>query len=53
MKIQGVIKNSESSEVIPLWIKNNAEWWSSGIISDNEFISGIKYLIEVGIIAYQ
>ena len=31
---------------IPSWIKDNARWWSSSVISDSEFIDGIKYLIE-------
>jgi hypothetical protein len=35
---------------IPSWIKNNAGWWSSGKISDNDFISGVEYLIENKII---
>ena len=30
---------------IPNWIKNNAKWWSSGLISDSEFLAGIEYLI--------
>jgi hypothetical protein len=53
MKIQKVEKNSEPSEEIPSWVRNNAEWWSLGLISDEDFVSGIKYLIEAGIIAYQ
>ena len=39
------------SEKIPDWIKNNAKWWSSDSISDEEFISGIKHLIDIGIIS--
>ena len=35
---------------VPEWIKNNAEWWSRGQISDNEFISGIEYMIQKEII---
>ena len=34
---------------IPIWIKNNAKWWSQGQISDNDFVQGIQYLIEAGI----
>jgi len=37
-------------KTIPSWIKNNAGWWSSGKISDNDFLTGIEYLIENGII---
>ena len=36
--------------VIPYWIKNNAKWWSDNKISDDDFLSGIKYLVENNII---
>ncbi len=39
----------ESNE-IPAWIKNNADWWSQGLISDDDFVKGIQYLVEKGII---
>ncbi len=40
----------EPSETkIPEWIKNNAGWWSEGLIADSEFVSGIQYLITKGI----
>lgn len=32
------------TKAIPSWIKNNAKWWSSGVVSDNEFIDAIEYL---------
>jgi len=35
---------------IPVWIKNNAEWWADDLIDDGSFVSGIQYLIKVGII---
>ena len=38
------------SEGIPAWIKNNADWWSQGLISDDDFLKGIQYLVEQGII---
>lgn len=34
---------------IPPWVKNNAKWWSEGQIGDNDFVKGIQYLIQVGI----
>lgn len=34
---------------IPIWVKNNAKWWSEGQIGDNDFVKGIQYLIQVGI----
>ena len=38
------------TEEIPSWIKNNADWWSQGLISDDDFVKGIQYLVENGII---
>jgi len=35
---------------IPSWIKNSAGWWADSKINDNDFISGIEYLIENKII---
>jgi len=35
---------------IPSWIKNNADWWAQGLISDDDFVKGIQYLVENGII---
>jgi len=52
----GVINVSASSsqgnipQEIPSWIKNNAKWWSEGLISDEEFVKGIEFLITNGII---
>lgn len=36
---------------IPDWVKDLAKWWSDGTISDTEFVSGIKYMIEHDIIS--
>jgi len=35
---------------IPSWIKNNAGWWADGQITDDDFVKGIQYLVEQGII---
>jgi len=37
-------------ERVPNWIRNNAEWWAEGAISDGDFTKGIQYLIKEGII---
>ena len=37
-------------KTVPLWIKNTSEWWADGKIDENEFLKGIKFLIENGII---
>ena len=43
------IKNNSETK-IPSWIKNNAGWWADGIINDEDFATGIQYLIKTGII---
>jgi len=35
---------------IPLWVKNNANWWSYDEISDDDFVAGIRYLIDQNVI---
>jgi len=35
---------------IPIYFKNVASWWSDGLIEDFEFVDGIEYLINEGII---
>ena len=40
---------TETEISIPSWIKNNAGWWSDGIIPDSAFVSGIQWLISNGI----
>ncbi len=32
--------------IIPQWIKNNADWWSQGLIGDDDFILALEYLIQ-------
>jgi len=44
---RGYLQNSNQ---IPQWIKNNAKWWSEGQIDDSEFVKGMQYLVQVGII---
>ena len=35
---------------VPDWIKTNAGWWADGLISEDDFLNGMKYLVEKGII---
>ncbi len=37
--------------VVPQWIKNNAEWWEQGLISDDDFANGIHHLVKKRIIS--
>tara|TARA_Y100000310_G_scaffold338350_1_gene427743 strand:- start:330 stop:1562 length:1233 start_codon:yes stop_codon:yes gene_type:complete len=45
-----VIPNAFAEDIIPSWIKNNAGWWSNDKITENEFLTGIEYLITNDII---
>lgn len=40
--------NSSSSQ-IPSWVRNNAKWWSQNQVGDSDFIQGVQYLIQQGI----
>lgn len=39
-----------NSLAIPQWIKNVARWWSQGQVGDDEFVQGMQYLVQQGII---
>ncbi|WP_316505837.1 lamin tail domain-containing protein [Nitrosopumilus sp.] len=45
--------DNNTTNEIPGWIKNNADWWSQEMISDEDFIKGIEFLVENGIITVQ
>ena len=34
---------------VPSWVKNNAGWWADGTLAESDFVTGIHYLIEQGI----
>jgi len=38
------------SKKIPDWVKNNAGWWAEGLITDNDFILALQFLIDKEII---
>jgi len=38
------------AQVIPVWVKSNAKWWSDGTIDNDTFISGIEHLVNEGVI---
>ncbi|MCV0430913.1 hypothetical protein [Nitrosopumilus sp.] len=46
------ITNGDEASItsIPMWVRNNAAWWSDGHLTDVEFANGIKYLISSGLI---
>ena len=35
---------------VPDWVKANAGWWAEGAITDSDFLGGVGYLIDAGII---
>ncbi len=41
---------TKSSSFVPSWIKDTAGWWAQGLVTDSEFVNGLKYLISQGII---
>ena len=56
-KYDGSIKTTETKTEtnttdykIPDWIRNNAKWWADGLITDQDYIKGLQYLISQGIL---
>ena len=47
-----LVPNSSAQEnvQIPEWVKNVADWWANGEVSETEFLTGISYLINNNII---
>ena len=48
--VTGIVTVSYSEEFVPSWIKNIAKWYGDGLISDQEYLNSIKFLIENNII---
>jgi micrococcal nuclease len=46
------VKDRDANKV-PVWIKNNAQWWSENKITDSDFVQGIEFLVSNKIIAVQ
>jgi len=42
--------SGQSESEIPSWIKQNARWWADGVITEDDFVNGLKYMVEKGII---
>lgn len=49
-KVEEGTTSESPSYSIPEWIRNNALWWSEGSIGDNDFVSGLQFLIKEGIV---
>ena len=48
--VKTFLEDVTDDQVIPVWIKSNAKWWSDDEIDNENFISGIEYLVNEGII---
>ena len=46
------LEQEKNSELIPLWVKDRAEWWIDEKISDVQFLRTIHYLREMGYLEY-
>jgi hypothetical protein len=44
------VEDVTDDQVIPVWVKSNARWWSDGTIDNDTFISGIEHLVNEGVI---
>ncbi|QDI88284.1 plastocyanin [Candidatus Nitrosopumilus sp. SW] len=50
MLLMGVFSSYSYAESVPSWIKNTAMWFGEDMISEQEFLNAIKFLIENNII---
>ncbi len=48
--VEEISNKTHSTIQIPSWVENNAKWWSEGSLSDSDFVKGIQYLIQQGIL---
>ncbi len=46
---QNTTVTSSQSIVIPSWVKKNAGYWATGQLDDSDFVSGMQYLVQQGI----
>ena len=44
------VSDDMSSSQVPHWVKTEAKWWSTGQIADTEFVQGMQYLAQQGVI---
>jgi len=49
---QSISEQSTETKIhIPDWVKKNTGWWVDGTLSNTDFLKGIEYLIQRGIIS--
>ena len=49
-RVDTEIEDNASITSIPMWVRNNASWWSEGHLTDVEFANGIQFLVSTGLI---
>ena len=50
INIESTEKTQSTLQTIPSWIKNTAGWWAEDKIPDKEFLMGIDFLIDNGLL---
>jgi len=51
INVPGVeIGTDSTSTEIPDWIQNNAGWWAESLITDDDFIEAMQWLVANGVI---
>ena len=45
-----LVESDTDTPKVPEWVKNNAEWWYLGALSEDEFLASIEYLVKEDII---
>ena len=45
-----MVHSASADAMIPSWIKSNAKYWKEGQIGDDEYVKGIQYLIQNGVV---
>ncbi len=44
------LSSAQQTQLVPEWIKQTAKWYSEGIVSEQEFLNAIKFLVQNKII---
>ncbi len=50
LKDSELISNGEIEPKVPKWVRNIALWYGEGILSEDEFIDAIRFLIKEGVV---
>ena len=50
VKISEINTQPNEQQLVPQWVKNNAQWWIENKVSTDEFVNSMEYLITQNII---